>query len=152
MAGNAILPSTSQGLRAWFKGTVEGRELLRELTEEAFEGRLEEKCRACQKLRPYPKVLVVLRRLGQFPGAEVYTEEGVTVRFLELPDVSSHLSLLEELIEVRLPRNWRHMVWLPAKRIHGEVFRGMSLAESLRHTERGVALKEIRTNLTEKKP
>ncbi len=148
MTQKDTLPSTSQGLRAWLKGSVEGKTLLSELTEEAFEERLEEKCRSCQSIRPYPKVLVVLRRLGRFAGAEVYTEEGTTVRFLELPDVSEQNgAALEELIEVSLPRNWRHMVGLPSKRIHSEVFRGVALQEAFRHTERGVALKEIRATV-----
>ena len=121
--------------------------MLDELRPKAFEEALEEKCRACQSVRPYPKVLVVLRRLGRFPGAEVYAEEGVSVRFLEMPDVSSDGAIgrwVEELIEVKLPRNWRHLAGIPVKRISSEVFRGMSLDEVLRHTERGVALKEIR--------
>lgn len=148
MKQKVTLPGTLLGLRSWLKGSEQGRELLGELTEEAFEKVLEDKCRSCENIRPYPKVLVVLRRLGRFPGVEVYTEEGVAVRFLELPDTDLDL---EELIEVRLPRNWRHLVGLPAKRIHSEVFRGMSLVEALRHTERYVALREIRTTLTERK-
>lgn len=147
MARKSTLPSTVQGLRVWLKGSTEGKALLRELTDKAFEERVEEKCRTCENMRPYPKVLVVLRRLGRHPGAEVYTEDGVSVRFLELPDVSSDEAsgrLAEELIEVRLPRNWRHMTGLPAKRISSGVFRGVPLTEALRHSERGAALKEIR--------
>lgn len=147
MKQKATLPQTALGLRAWLKGTVQGRELLGMLTKEAIEEAQEEKCRACENIRPYPKVLVVLRRLGRFPGAQVYAEEGVTIRFLELPDVSAEGKigiLVEELIELRLPRNWRHLMDLSANRITIQVFRGMTLQESLQHTERAVALREIR--------
>jgi hypothetical protein len=136
-----------QGLRAWLKGSVQGRELLGELTDKAFKEGMEDKCRACENIRPYPKVLVVLRRLGRFPGAEVYAEEGVSIRFVEMPDVPSDGeigTLVEELIEVSVPRSWRYMIGLPAKRIVRDVFRGMSLVELLRHHERKLALKEIR--------
>ena len=146
MTRKTTLPSTVLGLRSWLKGSAEGKALLSELTQKAFEEREEAKCRACENMRPYPKVLVVLRRLGQFPGVEVHAEEGVSIRLLELPDVSSDGEIgkrVEELIETRLPRSWRHLSGLPAKRIAREVFRGMSLVEALRHVERGVALKEI---------
>ncbi len=121
--------------------------MLAELAEKDFEERMETKCRSCENIRPYPKVLVVLRRLGQFPGAEVYTEDGVSVRFLEMPDASGDGEigrLTEELIEVSLPKNWRHLVGLPAKRIFRDVFRGVSLAEWLRYTELREAIREIR--------
>ena len=148
MARTTNLPSTAQGLRSWLKGSTEGRALLRELTEEAIEERLEAKCRACESIRPYPKVLVVLRRLGRFPGVEVYTEEGVSLRFLELPDIPATAKaeiLAEEYIELMLSKNWRRLMDLPARRIHRTLFRGISLTEWLRYAELGEAIEEIRT-------
>lgn len=137
------LPTSLRGLKAWLEGATQGRALLGILTAEALAKHLGERCRKCHNMRPYPKALIVLRRLGEYPGAEVYAEEGVLVRFVELPEMSDER--VDEFIELRLPRNWRHLMGLPAKRIHSDVFRGMTLQECLRHTERAVALREIRT-------
>ena len=146
MTRKTTLPSTLPGLRAWLKGSEQGRALLAELTEEAFEKVIEDRCRACQNIRPHPKVLskvlVVQRRLGRFPGVMVYAEEGTSVRLLELPDMRADA---EDYIELLIPKSWRHLMGLPAKRIHSDVFRGISLTEWLRYAELGEALREIRS-------
>ncbi len=138
MARKTNLPRTPSGLRSWLKGSEQGRALLASLIEEALEKTMEAKCRACENIRPYPKVLVVLRRLGRFPGADVYVEEGVSVRLVELPELSDGsevMRLAEELLALRLPKSWRYLIGLPAKRIQSEVFRGVSLEETLRYGE-----------------
>ena len=127
-----------KGLRAWLRGSDEGRRLCAELASEAMEKR----CRACQEIAACPKVLVVLRRLGLYPGAEVYAEKGCTVRMMEMPDVSEG-GLLDEWIESRLPRNWRHMTGLPSRRIDSEVFRGQSLQEVANYMGMAEAIREI---------
>jgi len=123
-------PSTPGTLRAWLRDTTDGQAIFAGLAEDF----LERKCRACQNIRPYPKVLVVLRRIGDKPGAEVYAEEGVTIRFLELPDIpdtdAEFARMTEELIELKLPKNWRPMVQLPSGRIHAEVFRGVDVGKA----------------------
>ena len=139
----ANLPTTVDGLRAWMKGATEGRAMFKELAAES----LEEKCRACQQIRSGPKVLVVLRRLGNHPGAEVYAEDGVSIRFLELPDVPDDGEfglLIEQLVEAKLPKSWRCLLQLPAKRIQGEVFRAVTLAEAVRHEETLGLIREMR--------
>jgi ribosomal protein L36 len=128
------LPRTVKGLRAWIKGTTEGRAILREMASEL----LEEKCRACQMIGRNQRVLVVLRRLGNYPGAEVYAEDGVTVRFVELPDIpddGEFAGLTEQLIEVELPKNWKQMVSLPARRIQSDVWRGITVERALERHE-----------------
>ncbi len=148
MPGRTTLPSTVQGLRAWLKGSEQGRALLGELTRESFDYEIETKCRACENIRPYPKVLVVLRRLGFYPGAEVYAEEGVSVRFLELPNISNEnaemAAAAEDYIEAQLPKSWRYLMGLPAKQIQSEVFRGLMLSELVRSAEDLDVLKVIR--------
>jgi hypothetical protein len=145
MKQRVTLPQSLGGLKAWLKGSDEGKALLRELTEEAIEMRLGKK----------PKVLVVLRKLNGHPGIQVYTEEGVLVQVTELPDVENDTpeieSSLDELLELRLHRSWKHMLGLPAKRIQEAVFSGTTLADWLWYTELGVAVKAIReTETTEK--
>jgi len=145
MARTTTLPGTQQAVRAWLKGTEQGRALLARLTGEAFEEALNAKCRACENIRPYPRVLIVLRRLGNYPGSEAYVDEGVSVRLVELPEISDRAEadgLVEEWIAERVPKSWRHLVRLPARRIHSEVFRGVSLAETLRY---GELLDDIKT-------
>ncbi len=148
------LPRTQAAVRAWLNGSTEGRSLLAALTREALEDVMLAKCEACQAMWPHPKtllkrgqfskVLVVLRRLGRFPGAEVYSEDGVVVRMLELPEMSACVEArAEELIAIRLPRTWRHMLALPAKRITCDVFRGISLTETLRYLEEQNALRDL---------
>jgi len=152
MPREITLPNTLPCLRWRLKETQQGQALLGLLTKEAIEEEQEEKCRACQAIRPFPKVLVVLRRLGNYPGAEVYAEEGVSVRFLELPEMSAEGEigkLAEEFIEVSVPRSWRHLVGLPAKRIRRDVFRGVSLSETVRYQEDAEAIREIRETLVE---
>jgi hypothetical protein len=108
--------------------------MVRELAKEL----LEEKCQSCQQIRPFPKVLVVLRKLGRHVGAEVYAERGVLVRCLELPvvrDDSEIEPLVEQLIQAKLPKTWRHMTGLPSRQIQTEVFRGLTPEKALHHAE-----------------
>ena len=136
------LPRTTKGLKAWLRGSEEGRRLFAELASEFLEMR----CRDCQERRPFPKVLIVLRRLGLYPGAEVYAEKGVLTRFVEMPDLPDDGTLgpmLEEFIEASLPRNWRHMTGLPSKRIHGDVFRGLSVEEMASFADCADCIREI---------
>ena len=139
---NSSLPTTAKGLRAWLKGTDEGQAILRDAAAEF----LQEKCRACQNMRPFPRVLIVLRRLGAHPGAEVYAEEGVTVRFMELPDVADDGclgELVERLIAAKLPKSWLPMTELPAKRIKSEVFRGITAEKALGASRVAAVLKQL---------
>jgi len=141
--GSPDLPTTIKQLRAWLRDTTQGQGILAKATEKFLEAR----CRECQDIRPYPKVLVVMRRLGNHAGAEVYAEEGISLRFMELPDVPDDAEfgrLAEELIELKLPRNWRHMVQLPSKRIQSEVFRGVSVAEAEYYRWLEGAIREVR--------
>jgi hypothetical protein len=140
------LPTNVKGLRAWLRGSAEGRAILREMCEEF----LEEKCRECQQMRPFPKVLVVMRRLGRFPGAQVYVQEGVTVRMVEMPDVPDTEACeprFEELLEWMLPKSWRSLLGLRARRIQSEVFRGVGLAEYLRQSCRLDVVRELEREL-----
>jgi hypothetical protein len=123
----STIPTTLRTLRAWLRDADEGKALFADLAEDF----LERKCRTCQNIRPYPRVLMVLRRIGDKPGVEAYAEEGVNLRFMELPDIpdtdAEFARLTEELIELKLPKNWRPLVQLPERRIHREVFRGVSI-------------------------
>lgn len=104
----------AQHIRAWLKGTAEGKKLVEELTQRAFEERHEEKCRACLETRLFYRVLVVMRRLGEHPGVEVYSDPGVRVKVVELPNVESDVKeiepLLRQLLVNRLPKYWRDLV------------------------------------------
>ena len=137
------LPSTLRGLRAWFRASSQGRTLFGRLGQDF----LEEKCQTCQGVHYLPKVLVVLRRLGNHAGAEVYAESGTNIRLLELPDVPDEAGfeeLTERLILARLPRNWQGILNLPAKQIQSDVFRGVSVEEALRFQEELQLIRELR--------
>ncbi|WP_455387600.1 hypothetical protein [Petrachloros mirabilis] len=134
------LPTTARGLRAWLRDTDEGRRIVTESYSEA----LETKCRLCEIGCPFPKVLVVLRRLGNYAGAEIYAEKGCLIKTLEMPDVPEEWPMAEEWIEVNLPKHWRHMVALPAKRIESEVFRGLHVFEAACYEEQARWLDELR--------
>ena len=154
MALTETIPRTPTAIRAWLKGTENGRALLAMLTAESLETSLTAKCRECESIRPYPKVLVVLRKLGRFPGAEVYTEEGASVRLLEMPDVSSNDNagrLVEEYMELKLPKSWQGLMGLAAKRIQSEVFRGVSLSDTLRYSELRADIETLRKPLNKEK-
>ena len=100
-------------------------------------------------MQPYPKVLVVLRRLGWYPGAEVYAEEGVLVRLLELPeipDVADLAPLTEKYVESQLPWSWRRVMAVRARQIHSEVYRGVSLEDAAGYAALEVALKRLVIN------
>src|SRR3972149_2088386 len=103
------LPKTLGQLSVWLRDTDAGREILRRCYEQA----LEEKCSACEKGIPIPRVLVVLRRLGHYPGVEVYRETGVNLRLEELVDSEDDPAvelLIDDLLRAQLPQNWKHMV------------------------------------------
>ena len=146
MKQKPTLPSTLLGLRAWLKGSVDGKAMLGELTEKAIQCVVEKRCKACQDVRPrpkqLPKVLVVQQMLGSHPGVTVYAEEGVLVRTRELPACEAG-SLAEEYIELMLPRTWKKLMGLPAKRIRHGTYRGVSLTEWLYYAELGEAIREI---------
>lgn len=139
------LPRTVNALRAWLRGSEEGQTLFRELAS----GFLEEKCRACQQIRPSRKVLVVLRRLGCFPGAEVYAETGVHVRVLELPDVPDDgpfTEWTERLMELDLPKSWKHILWVPERQVKRDVFRGVTVEKALRFHEELMLIRALRNH------
>lgn len=125
------IPRKLGRLRAWLRDTEAGRELVRDATE----GFLESECRTCQKRRPYPKVLVVVRRLGRHPGVEVFHEKGVTVRLEELVDSEDDKAmeiLVEELLVHQLPRSWKTLVTC---RSDSQVFTGLTAERKLRMVE-----------------
>jgi len=96
-------PRTERQLRAWLRDVPAGQQLVRDLAS----GVLEMECRRCERARPYPRVLVVIRRLGPLPGVEVFSERGVTVRLEELVDTQDDPVievLAEELLVAQLPR------------------------------------------------
>jgi hypothetical protein len=55
------------------------------------------------------------------------------------------------LLELKLPRSWKHLMSLPAKRIQEAAFSETSLDECLYYTEIGVVLKVIREALNKEK-
>ncbi len=126
-------PGTAIQLRAWLRDTIVGRQMFRELAKDV----LEEECRKCQRLRPYPKVLIVARRLRprirrRLYGIEVFRERGVTVRVEELIDEHDDATveiLAQELLEAQLPRPWRH---LPHCRSESDCFRGLTAQRRLK--------------------
>ena len=129
---------TRATVTGWLKKTKEGRNLLQSIVAWALRRRLAQERR----------VLIVLRRLGNYPGAEVYCEPGATVKFLELPDVPDDAELgkyVEALIKAKLPKKWREIVELPSARIHAEVFRGISAEEALVHAKTLELLEELKT-------
>ncbi len=137
--GVSKIPATQVAVRAWLKGSTEGRDLLHRMTQRLVEEAVEEKCRVCQQAHPYPRVLVVLRRLGNHPGVEVYSGPGVLVHIEELPDAPGTAAcdlLLEQVLEIRLPKTWRWLLETRARRIHSGVFRAVSLDEWLYYLER----------------
>jgi len=120
-------PRSPRQLRAWLRDTDVGRRLFLELAKEA----LENECQQCQLIRGYPKVLIVVRRLGSLPGVEVYREKGVTIRLEELVDTRDDKDieiLAEELLEAQLPRQWKHM---PHCRSESKCFHGVTAGRLL---------------------
>jgi hypothetical protein len=120
-------PKNLAALRAWLRDTEAGRELLREAAKDV----LENECRKCQRLRPYPKVLAVVRRLGFKPGVEIFHEKGVTVRCEELVDSKGESALeilCEDLLVAQLPKAWKH---LPDCRSDSRVFRGLTVDQEI---------------------
>jgi hypothetical protein len=118
-------------LRAWLKGSTEGRGILNEVVDAL----LEEKCRECQlALCRNQRVLVVLRRLGFRHGAEVYAENGVTVRMIELPDIPDDAEFvegIEELVKLELPKTWQGIMDVPSRQVKSDVFRGITVEQAL---------------------
>jgi len=54
-----------------------------------------------------------VRRLGRYPGVEVYREKGVNVWLEELVDSQDDPAierLVDDLLVAQLPRNWKHLV------------------------------------------
>ncbi len=116
-------------VRAWLRDTDTGRKILRE----AAKGFLGDTCRNCQRLRPYPRVLVVLKRFGGigYVGAEVFHEPGTTVRIEEMIGIDALPcrdrtrldALLEDLLYAQLPRSWKHLT--RCRSVEG-VYRGIT--------------------------
>ena len=124
-----ISPETAGRLRDWLLTTEWGRKIV----QEAAKKFLEKECRKCEQRRPYPKVLVVARRLGLYPGFEVFQEPGVNVRMEEMIDTfgSADLELrAEELLIAKLPRPWKRLMDCNARYRDGEVFRGLGWDDS----------------------
>ena len=106
---SATIPRYPGPLRRWLRDTVAGQTIVQEVAKDV----LEKACRNCERLRPYPRVLVVVRRLGRHPGVEVYREKGITVRLEELVDSQDDAGLerlVENLLRAQLPRSWKHLV------------------------------------------
>ena len=146
MTYKSAFPRTIRQLRSWLKHTEDGQRFLDRLTKEA----LEKRCRQWQREhQPRPKVLIVLRRLGRYPGVEVYAEREVSILFHELVETENNPKLeilADEMLALQVPRSWRHL--LPDYRFHdvslyqpvrGEVFRGLTIEYTLE------ALEELRT-------
>jgi hypothetical protein len=123
------------------KQTTAGRRVLQETAKELQE----EKCRACElAIHQRPKVLCVLRRLGDRPGVEVYAERGAQVRIEELVDTFGSPSLeiaAEEVLEAQLPRNWKH---LANGKPESMVWRGLTPKQRLRALESVAWLNELK--------
>lgn len=140
------LPRTLRGLRPWLTQTDEGRALLASLTDEC----LEERCRACQEgWLAIPRVLVVLRRLGRYPGAEVYQTNGVTVRLEELVDTQDDAELerlADELLEVQLPRTWQSVAQYGRRK--SMVFTSLSAERRIRSLEELETIRELKECLS----
>ena len=118
-------------LYGWLRDTDQGKAIIRELAP----GFLEEACRKCQRLRPYSKVLAVVRLLGCRPGVEVFYERGVTVKCIELVDSQDDPAteiLVEELLEHQLPRLWKPLVQC---RSDSQVFTGLTAEWKLQMIE-----------------
>lgn len=120
-----ISPESAGRLRDWLLETEWGRKIVRDAAKKF----LEDSCRKCQQLRPYPKVLVVARRLGLYPGFEVFREPGVNVRMeemIDIPDIADVGGIADELLIAQLPRPWKRLVECDACYRAGEVFRGIT--------------------------
>lgn len=131
-------PRTVRQLRAWLRDTPTGQQLVRELASQA----LERECRICERARPYPKVLVVTRQVGDLACVQVAAEKGVSVRVAELVDVPEDDPVIwqfaEDLLIAQLPRAWRH---LGVKLMGG----GVTVIKGLPAERRFRALSELRT-------
>ena len=140
------LPKTITQLKSWLRGSTEGKQVIADLTAES----LEEKCRQCETaIRPKPKVLVVAKRLGLHPGAEVYAERGVSVRLEEMFDTEDDSMLelgAEEALAIRLPRPWQHLLCgvEPQQPTRGIVFSGMSAQQYVKYLEVKRVLREMK--------
>ncbi len=100
-------PRSLAALRKWLQDTDEGREVLTDAAKDF----LESECRKCERRRPYPKVLVVGHIDDGKPCVEVYWEEGITVKTVELVNTEfGDVSLAEELLRAQLPASWKHML------------------------------------------
>ncbi len=126
-----------KSVTAWLKKTPDGRKLLQGIVAWALRRRLAQERR----------VLIVLRRLGKYPGAEVYCEPGASVKVIELPDLPDDDPIIEPLIEglirEKLPQSWRGMVELPARRKSSEVFRAYPPERFLWARNRTAAIKAM---------
>lgn len=127
-----------KNLKHWLQETTLGREIMTDL----FEKAVEKRCRECQNRPLKPKTLVVLRRLGRHPGVEVFAEDGVNVKVIELPDFPDDIPA-EELIRSYLPKAWKSLVDIRARNIHSGVFRGISVEEALRFSIELDILREL---------
>ncbi len=142
MGKRTTIPRSAGQLRAWLRDTETGHEILKE----ASRGFLEDECRKCQKLRPYPKVLVVVRRLGTRPGVEVFYEKGVSVRLEELVDSKDDKELeilVETLLVDQLPKSWKTLPDSPGYRRDSMVFTGLSAITQFVHSEDLKLIREL---------
>lgn len=133
-------PRTPLQLRAWLRDTETGRYLARQ----AARNILEEACRKCQKIRPYPRVLVVVRRLGPKPGVEVYSEKGVTIMTHELVDTHDDPAsevLAEELLALQVPKSWRFLLGMKPE---SRVFTGLEAEATIRAIQTMRTIRELR--------
>ncbi len=129
-------------MKAWLRDSNDGRALLAGLTART----IEEKCRRCEgNARPFPKALVVLRRLGRYTGAEVFADEGISVRVEELIDTRDDPAierLALELLWAQLPRGWRGFSECSPR--YSGVFVGLSATDLLRTQERLAWLRAVK--------
>ena len=119
-------PRNQAALRVWLKDTEDGRAIVREAAKES----LENACRGCERLRPYPRVLVVVRWAGLWSfDLTVFREEGVTVRVQETvdaPDCGIMDELAEDILWMQLPRSWQPLSECDARTQENYLFRGFT--------------------------
>jgi len=140
-----FIPRTPDSLYVWLKGSTAGREIVRKLITED----LEELCRRCQKeFKPNPRVLVVVRSLGRYPGAEVFHDRGVNLRVEELvateDDTEGDL-FAERLLLAQLPKGWSRWVGgLWARQSTSIAYTGQTVSQRIECLEVKRTLRELK--------
>jgi len=95
-----------KSMRAWLKGTVDGRKLLADEVSKALKEATDERCRACKASRRIG-VLIVMDSTG---AIEVYCHPRINIHVGHRLDTND-IELQESYLESTLPKWAKEMFW-----------------------------------------